>query len=225
MRRLCGLLLLIGMLQGCASLQSPSKYNLATGYYNFKEGKDKVQVFLDAVEDTLVLTKIADETSVIKLPLYTNEGDLKPIRLSKPTLDIDIISALFKLRPRHVSLPPQLNATFNGNIYVGYRKDMYTTQYVKEFKRYRREINHFGFSVGLFGGIGATPVNPSVTQNAIATEYDGIILQKGAAAILAINKITIGLGLGFDTLLDRNAQFWIYQERPWLGLMLGLNLN
>lgn len=32
-------------------------------------------------------------------------------------------------------------------------------------------------------------------------------------------------GLGFDTLLDRNAQFWIYQERPWLGLMLGLNLN
>lgn len=65
----------------------------------------------------------------------------------------------------------------------------------------------------------------STTNNAIATEYDGLILQKGIAGIVAINKLTIGVSVGFDDLLDRNNKNWIYENKPWFGLMLGLNLN
>lgn len=63
----------------------------------------------------------------------------------------------------------------------------------------------------------------STTNNAIATEYDGLILQKGIAGIVAINKLTIGVSVGFDDLLDRNNKNWIYENKPWFGLMLGLN--
>jgi hypothetical protein len=211
------------LLGGCASLQSPSKYQLAEGDYKMEVEEKKVKVYLEQVGDTLVVHTLGTADSM-KLPEYAG-GDYPSIRLSRPTLDIDIVSVVFKLRAGHSTLPPQINAHFNGNLYVGFRKDIYVIRYRQAYRKFHRQVNHFGFSIGAFSGIGSTPVNPSVTSNTISQEYDGIILQKGWAGIFAINKITMGLGLGFDTLLDRNSRVWIYQERPWLGLVLGLNLN
>ena len=74
-------------------------------------------------------------------------------------------------------------------------------------------------------GLGNTIITPTTTNNVISSEYDGIILQKGIAGIIAVNKLTVGLSLGSDNLLDVNQNFWIYQNKPWFGLMLGLNLN
>ena len=68
-------------------------------------------------------------------------------------------------------------------------------------------------------------MNPANTSNAILTEYDGIVLQKGIAGIVAMNKLTLGLSLGFDNLIDNNRTVWVYNNKPWFGLMLGLNLN
>ena len=76
-----------------------------------------------------------------------------------------------------------------------------------------------------FSGLGNTAMTPSTTRNGIMTEYDGLILQKGVASIIAVNKLTLGLSIGFDNLLDQNKNVWIYQNKPWYGLMLGLNLN
>jgi hypothetical protein len=64
-----------------------------------------------------------------------------------------------------------------------------------------------------------------VTQDQIAYEYDGVIWTKGIAAVMAVNNFTVGLAVGADWLLDRNRRFWIYQNRPWVGLAFGLNLN
>lgn len=148
-------------------------------------------------------------------------------RLFKPSLDIDILTALFKVRPQVKNfLPTQLTANFNGNIYVGHRTDIYQIHYKKNpLDIYKRQINHFGFSGGLFLGLGNTAMNSSTTNNLISTEYDGIILQKGIAGIVAVNKLTIGVSIGFDNLLDKNSNTWIYENKPWFGLMLGLNLN
>ena len=41
-------------------------------------------------------------------------------------------------------------------------------------------------------------------------------------------RITItplGFAVGADRLLDRNADRWIHEGKPWLGLVFGLNLN
>ncbi|WP_165940196.1 MULTISPECIES: hypothetical protein [Dyadobacter] len=57
------------------------------------------------------------------------------------------------------------------------------------------------------------------------SEYDGLVWGKGIAGIIGINNFTIGLAIGFDNLLDKNKQVWIYQGKPWLGLAFGLNLN
>jgi hypothetical protein len=41
-----------------------------------------------------------------------------------------------------------------------------------------RHTTHIGFSFGGFTGIGGTPMNPWVTNDRIAIEYDGVVLTK-----------------------------------------------
>jgi hypothetical protein len=88
-----------------------------------------------------------------------------------------------------------------------------------------RIVNHFGFSLGAFAGLGNTFMSPTNTNNLLQKEYDGILWSRGLAGFLAINNFTVGLALGFDRLLDKNHTIWIYQNKPWLGLAFGLNLN
>lgn len=68
-------------------------------------------------------------------------------------------------------------------------------------------------------------MSPTNTSFAIEEEYDGVIWSKGLAFIFAVNRFTTGFSLGFDSLLDKNKDVWIYQSKPWFGLAFGLNLN
>ncbi len=88
-----------------------------------------------------------------------------------------------------------------------------------------QKTDHFGYSVGLFSGFGNTLVSPTNTQNILDSEYDGIVWSKGIAAIVGVNNFTVGLTFGFDNLLDKNKKFWLYENKPWIGLGFGLNLN
>jgi hypothetical protein len=56
-------------------------------------------------------------------------------------------------------------------------------------------------------------------------EYNGMVLTRGLAFMVGINTLTVGLGVGWDYLTDRDKDIWIYQNKPWYGLTLGLNLN
>jgi hypothetical protein len=43
--------------------------------------------------------------------------------------------------------------------------------------------------------------------------------------MLGVNNLTVGLGVGWDALTDRDKDIWTYQNKPWFGLTVGLNLN
>jgi hypothetical protein len=212
------------VLTSCTTLQNGAKYDLADGKYRLKTGGQRFNCYVKNTTDSI---KIYNYTT--KVFTYLTPETYSPInqRFIKPSFDIDVLTALFKIRPPSLGiLPTQLNTNLNGSIYMGHRTDVYHIQYKKNsLDMYQRQINHFGFSSGLFVGLGNTAMTPSTTNNAISVEYDGIILQKGIAAILAINKLTIGLGFGLDTLMDKYKHEWIYQNKPWFGLMFGLNLN
>ena len=214
------------MLNSCATIQNNSKYELVDGNYKLKIDGRKYDCYVENSTDSIIIYNLATNIStslpqqaVVFMPLQQH--------FIKPSFDIDILTALFKIRPKSKnSLPTQLNANFNGNIYVGRRTDIYQVHYKKSpVNTYKRQINHFGFSTGFFVGVGNTAMTPSTTNNGISSEYDGLVLQKGIAGIIAVNKLTIGLSLGFDNLLDHNKKSWIYNNKPWYGLMLCLNLN
>lgn len=214
------------LFSSCATLQNNAKYDLAEGEYELKIDNKKFNCYIENNSDTIKITNLFSKIST-SLPERINIFFPIKQHFIKPSLDIDILTTLLKIRPQVKQvIPTQLNTAFNGNLYIGYRTDVYQLSYQKNpLGNYKRKINHFGFSGGIFVGLGNTIMTSTTTNNAIATEYDGIILQKGIAGIVAVNKLTIGLSLGFDNLLDANQDFWIYQNKPWYGLMLGLNLN
>jgi hypothetical protein len=54
---------------------------------------------------------------------------------------------------------------------------------------------------------------------------DAFVNPSGIAAIIGVDKLSFGLLLCEDHLLDKNHKLWIYEGKPWLGLSVGLNLN
>ena len=99
---------------------------------------------------------------------------------------------------------------------IGHRSDLYRLSSEKSaLNTYQKNIYHFGYSFGIFGGLGATFMSPYVTNNRIDTEYDGVVITKGIACLIGIGNLTFGAAIGLDHLMDKNHKEWIYQSKPW----------
>jgi hypothetical protein len=143
--------------------------------------------------------------------------------LQKTSVDFDLSTVPVKFRSARGDVPSQLSASVNGIIYVGFRKDFFKIlTRTSELNETNSFVRQTGFDFGLFAGMGITPVNPTVTMNRIAQEYDGIVFQKGFAVFLTFENMSIGIGLGFDNLIDKNKNIWIYNQKPWIGVVLGV---
>ena len=137
-----------------------------------------------------------------------------------------MLTVLFKYRPSANGFPPQFNATFNGAVFVGYRNDIYKLSYAENpLHIYSRRITHYGYSIGMFTVLGTARIDEYVTNNALSIQYDGLVNLTGIAVILAVEKLTAGVTIGQDHLLDRNKNLWVNNGKVWFGLSLGLNLN
>lgn len=214
------LLFLLIVLSACSSFKDTPKYQLSDGEYRFKQKGDRYQkAYVHRDEDTTRIV-LSPPTNTPLIP-----DPAKDQIFIKSSFDIDVITVLFKYRPSTSSLPRQLTTDFNGNAYFGYRVDRFRIRY-KETPLGRKETyHHRGLTVGTFVGLGATSVNPSTTNNLTTDDYNGLVLTRGLAFMVGINNLTVGLGLGWDYITDRDKDIWIYQNTAWYGLTLGLNLN
>lgn len=219
----------------CGIIRKSSKNEFTDGFYSQIINNKKKIVYVDIEDDILHihLTKMYNHKRIIDTAeicqVYQKEmkDDFTPrTSFSKYSFDIDFLTMPLKYRPSQDEVSSQLNANLNGALYFGFRTDNYKIRYVANpLKKSDRTINHYGFSVGAFTGLGNTAMTPTTTHNNIAIEYDGIVWTKGIAGIIAVNNFTVGLSLGFDNLLDKNKKYWIYETKPWFGLAVGLNLN
>ena len=212
-QRLLSLLTLI-ILAGCAGL---SKYQLRNDYYEFHQpGQPKATVFVRVKEDSIEVTKLDQSTEVIR-----GQDEF----FVKKSFDIDAMTVPFKYRPSSMGFPRQLNSSFNGNLYIGYRVDRFWLDYKNTPAGMVKELKHSAITVGGFGGIGTAFISPWSTNYQTTDEYDGVVLTRGLAFMIGLNSLTVGLGVGWDSLTDRDKNIWIYQNKAWYGLTLGLNIN
>jgi hypothetical protein len=225
------------LLGSCSTIRESPKYEFKDGTYRSGITGNGVQkVYVEYEEEEIKVYRLKKAGSGY-LP---DTLDHKPLSFSKTTpdsirtkpsftqrsFDIDFLTMPFKYRFPEAGFPRQFNASLNGGVYVGYRSDVFMLQYsANSLGVSSRHTTHLGFSFGGFTGIGGTPMNPWVTNDRIAIEYDGVVLTKGIAGIIGLNNLTAGLAVGWDHLLDRNKKFWIYQGKPWIGFVFGLNLN
>ena len=228
------LFIAIAALSGCAVLKPSAKYQFSDGYYRSK-GMGKVhKVYIHNQEDEIKAYPVTAgrhpiDTSMLPPVIY---GQAEPVNkekmpvFMKGSFDIDFLTIPIKYRFPVADAPRQLNANLNGGLYIGYRKDFYILRYdVSPIGVSARATTHLGFSAGGYFGFGNTFVTQYVTKGLVQSEYDGVVFNRGFAAIVALNRFTAGIALGWDRLLDRNRRYWIYNNRPWLGVVLGLNLN
>lgn len=229
-----GFILLL-LLSSCTILKESPKTSFVDGIYTHRDTGGKQQVYVDIEDETIrvfPVTKagrhwLSDSSRLMaSYPKYMVGSGYPKSRFSKYSLDLDFITIPLKYRFATGTVPQQLNANINGAVFLGYRTDRYSVVYnANPIKLPARKISHYGFSFGLCTGLGNTDMNATNTNNRLTKEYDGLVWNKGIAAIIAIDNFTMGLVCGFDNLLDEHSGIWIYESKPWIGLGLGLNLN
>lgn len=229
------LLFLPLLVSSCKTLKQSSKYGFNEGFYKSRIFHKKLKKVYVIPGDDLI--KVYTEKNLLKNDTakavkIAFPPDKKPLNFEtysfrRSGLDVDIISVLLKYRAAVSGFPNQLNTSiFNGAFYFGYRNDIYKLKYTENpLHVFKRNVTHYGFSVGAFAGVGTTAMNEYVTQNNIAIEYDGFVNVEGIAAFLAVQKLSFGLNFGVDHLMDKNRKFWIYQGKSWVGISVGLHLN
>ena len=89
----------------------------------------------------------------------------------------------------------------------------------------RKFSQKIGYGIGGFFGLGTAVLNPRVLRNAIDYEYDGFVPEYGSAVLISYGNINSGIAIGADALVDKYRRNWIYQHKPWVGIILGINLN
>lgn len=229
------LLVIVILFSGCNILQKSAKQELTDGFYMKITEHKKEKVYVDVIEDSVLVypattynNKAAIDT-VRSFKLQTSEYESKEdleFTLSQNSFDIDFLVVPAKFRFPTKNVPTQLNSELNGSVFLGYRTDRY---YIKRkpnsLNIQEQRITHLGYSMGLFTGIGNTFMSPTTTNDRLLQEYDGLVWSKGLAVIIGLNNFSVGIAFGFDNLLDQNSSIWIYENKPWLGIALGLNLN
>ncbi len=230
-------LLLAALLPSCSALQQGLTHGLVDGHYrSIADGDPPRRVYLLVAGDSLTAHPVTgtaggrtiDTTArtVHHLPPAPAEGPCPRRSFVKHGVDLDLMYVLMKFRPAAAGVPPQLNTDLNGAVYLGYRTDRFTLACTADpLGRQRRTLRERGFDAGGFLGIGATPMNATVTREAIAIEYTGLVITAGVGVFTSIGRLGFGLTAGVDHLPDTNGPHWIYQNAPWLGLSVGVNLN
>lgn len=214
------------LLSGCNAFRNHSKQNLEAGYF-FQKSPSKERVYAFPTDTTIDIYSISENSpkQMLSLPVISFKK-LPEVKLSQYSFDLDFLTFPIKFRPATSGIPAQLNSNVNGALYLGFRTDRFKINYdFTPVHFYHRSVFHLGFSVGAFAGIGNSYISSSLVSQNSTSEYDALVFSKGVAAIIGINRFTIGITLGFDQLLDENKTVWIYQNKPWLGIGFGLNLN
>lgn len=219
---------------GCAPFDKIYSHEFASGYFKKKSpGLAPSKVYIEIQGDTITVyplkgnmaSKIPDTQAAQKEDINSVKPGsyLYGSRFIKTSVDADLSTVLLKYRPFAGDVEPQLSANVNGIFYLGFRKDFFKIiSHVTPAGRRNNSIRHTGFDFGPFAGLGITPVNPTVTMFHTLQEYDGVVFQKGFAIFGTFENMSVGLSVGFDNLLDKNRRLWVYNNKPWFGLIIGV---
>lgn len=207
------------LLSCCGVIKSGSRDEL-TG--NWKLNNHKVTLVDLGTE--IEIHKI--DTSFVTQTRITSTSQPNNYNLSNQSLDIDLIYLPLKIRPQTSAVPTQLNTNINGQIFIGWRIDKLKLQYHRLVKDdWFLQRKKFGFSSGIILGGGSTFISPTTTLQNYNGEYDGLVFTCGLSTIFAYNNLTFGGTIAFDYLTNEHSNIWIYHGKPYVGLVIGLNIN
>ncbi|WP_375435885.1 hypothetical protein [uncultured Hymenobacter sp.] len=221
-----------GWLVGCAAVGHLP--NLEPGNYQFFRTNDPALAATIGKERAVYVEQKHDSLAfLLQPPNGTPRRFNYPLHRGQHVIlldgkfDLDVFTIPFKARPPQGPVPVQLNTNFNAALYFGRRLDFYhVNSRLLLNGQQQPQVRTVGLGYGLFTGLGSTIINPDVTnQQARIAEYEGFVVHVGAAAIYDARIFNLGLAIGADQLLGPDGPNWVYQRKPWFGVLFGLDLN
>lgn len=199
----------------------------------YEQGDTLFAEFIDRslpVADKNPLTLDRSDAQTVLLPHYN--ARLDSVSESSPwftyyltSFDLDVFTVPFKYRFGQQGHPGEFTASPSIGLYTGFRYDAGRHRHIYFRRQGRSEIQSFSVGMGSFVSINPVRVYDYTTNGQVVSEYEGLGVSYGLATILGYKAITAGLALGFENLADQNHHFWIYGNKPWLGITFGLNIN
>ncbi|MCL7753074.1 hypothetical protein [Polaribacter sp. Z022] len=135
----------------------------------------------------------------------------------------------FKIRSEKGGLSSTVSTNFNAGIAYGYQWNktsltpIYNSYNKGQVKMAGYDKRTLSFSLSPFLGLTPVTLKASNTNNTITEEKSVLGLSFGGAGVFTINRVNIGLALGFDYGLN-DSKNWVYQGELWTGIVLGLDL-
>ncbi len=135
------------------------------------------------------------------------------------------LSIPVKVRLRTGEYPYQAEGSINFGIAYGWK----FTHHVYQNYYYRKtgdfvnsSENHYSLTPGLFAGPGIIELTP---QNSITPNNRNILsFTYGAMLVCGVNRLNVGLALGFDNAVGNSDKEWVYQNKPWIGVTISFDL-
>lgn len=121
------------------------------------------------------------------------------------------------------SLPGTAETGFNPAVAYGYqyRRMRYST-YKNAFGNNTSSI---GLTGGVFLGASAVALKSSTTRGEdIAIDRNAPAASLGLFGLVGFDKINVGLAVGIDHAFRDRSEDWLYQNKPWVGFLIGLDL-
>jgi len=225
-------------LLSCTTIEQAANHGFNSGYYRMhstgKAEKVYAAVNNDQITAYAVPVRHLSDQPVLNCSLLPSDSACHyPFDFSKTSIDIDLTSVLFKYRPSSnwtaplaANMPAQVGTDFNAAIYIGPRFDKYKIIAKPDpLGKCNYKVVNRGFDFGVLAGLGTTPINSFTTRNQLGIEYNALLIQTGLAAFVETNFASFGVSGGLDFITGENRKYWIYQGKPWIGLVVGIALN
>jgi hypothetical protein len=152
----------------------------------------------------------------------------KPLRLtfSETTISGLTIPLKYRLPDKSSRLEEDFSAGFNANLFIGYSVG-YTSFTYRE--KIDNRITNYKFTFGGFVGASTIELNAQNTSLSLTPLGENEKFNKGLATIglgftFSSDKFNIGTFLGKDFSVGQKASKWNYNNKPWIGIGVGLGI-
>ena len=148
-----------------------------------------------------------------------------PLRYSDNKLVFQTLTIPFKIRGRQGDVPSTVATNFNAGIAYGYQWNLSKVHpiYGQNEAMVGYELEKITFSLAPFAGLTTMALSAGNTEPDILVDQTVLGYSVGLAGVFSFNRLNLGLAFGIDHGFGR-AKDWIYQDKLWTGIVIGLDL-
>ncbi len=134
-----------------------------------------------------------------------------------------------KIRPKLTSpslldsFPQTVETAFSAALALGWKLS-YNVFDSKE-NPWGQYTNSYSFMPGIFLGVGAEDLEKTNTRNPVITfGTKAATISYGLFFVVGYNRINLGYGLGWDHAFGEGSSSWLYQNKLWHGITVGVDI-